>query len=498
MRRSRRYDDLDTTPDGPTAPRTPLRGSVPWKPEPYQRKAVKWLLERGAAGLFLDPGLGKTSITLAATSVLRGQQVIKGILIIAPRRPMYLVWPKERDKWTDFNHLDLVILHGKGKEERLRSKSDVYMINPEGLRWLFRTLGSDPSRWPFDTLAIDESTKFKNTRTQRFKELKGHLTSFRRRYILTGSPAPNGLEDLFGQMYVLDQGRSLGRYITHYRNEFFNSGGYGGYTHYLKEGADELIYDRIAPLVLRMDEKDYLQLPPLIIAEPRVVELPPEARAAYDHLEEHFKLDLADGTVRAANAAAASGKLRQLANGGIYNDAVPGLNRLTTVIHHEKDEALVDLLEELEGQPTLVAYEFNHDLARVKLALKAAGFGDVPHVGGGVSDKTADQIERDWNDGKLPVLLGQPQSISHGLNLQGKGRALIWYALTWNLEDHDQFIKRIHRKGQKKRVFVHYIVAKDTIDEVMMTALKRKTRTQRALLDALRERYLPPGRPGRR
>lgn len=439
-------------------------------------------------------GLGKTSITLAAISILRAQQLIKGALIIVPRRPMYLVWPKEAVKWKDFNHLKLTILHGKHKERNLRSKADVYLINPEGLRWLFRTLGSNPDRWPFDLLGVDESSRFKNTKTQRFKELRAHLTSFRRRYILTGSPAPNGLQDLFGQILILDLGKALGRYITHYRNEFFNSGGYGGYTYYLKEGADEEIYQRIAPLVLRMDEKDYLDLPPLVIAPPHYVELPAEARRMYDHLEEHFKLNLVNGTVKASNAATATVKLRQLANGGIYHDKVPGTTRLTTQIHHEKDEVLVELLEELEGQPTLVAYEFDHDLIRIKTALKTAGFGDVPHVGGGVSDKRAFEIEEEWNAGQLPVLIGHPQSISHGLNLQGTGRALIWYALTWNLEDHDQFIKRIHRQGQTKRVFVHYLVARNTIDEAMMLALKRKTKTQRALLDALRAYYLPSPR----
>lgn len=408
---------------------------------------------------------------------------------------MYMVWPKEIKKWNDFKHLKCTILHGKDKDRNLkRGDADIYLMNPEGLRWLFRALGPKPERWPFDILGIDESSKFKHTKTQRFKELKDQLPKFRRRYILTGSPAPNGLEDLFGQVYCLDLGRALGRYITHYRDEFFDAGGYGGYSYYLKQGAEQQIYKRIAPLVLRMDEKDYLDLPPLIKSN-HYVQLPDEAQKIYNELETDFKISLEYGEVRAANAATATIKLRQVANGGVYHDAVPGERRTSAALHDAKTEILLDLLDELEGQPTFVTYEFKHELDRIRKALKPQ-FGDVPYIGGGVSDKRALEIEEEWNAGQLPVVIVNPQSAAHGLNMQKAGRAIIWYALTWDLELHDQMIKRIHRQGQTKRVFIHYVIARGTVDEALMSALQRKTRTQKGLLDALRLYYLPGGGKG--
>jgi SNF2 family DNA or RNA helicase len=443
--------------------------------------------------LFLDPGLGKTSITLAALDTLREQKLMRGALVIAPLRPCYLVWPEEIKKWADFNHLRTAILHGSRKEEALRSRADLYLINPEGLRWLFQKVGTLRSdAWPFDVLVVDESTKFKHTNTQRFKELRAPLAKFRRRYILTGTPAPNGLMDLFGQIYLLDLGHALGQYITHYRMKYFNAGGFGGYEWFLKKGADKLIYDRIAPLVLRMDQKDYLELPPLIETD-HWVELPPEALRVYSDLEVKFIAELNSGKVKAATAGAAVTKLRQVANGGVYLDEVVNGKRRSEHLHDAKTDMLVELLEELSGQPTLVAYEFEHDLDRIKLALKREGFGDVPHLGGGVSAARAKAIADDWNAGKLPVLLGHPQSIAHGLNLQKTGRAVIWYSLTWDLELYDQFVRRIWRQGQTSRVFVHRILARDTVDVAVLAAIGAKAKVQGALLDALRK-YYPPRR----
>lgn len=453
-------------------------------------RAVKWLLERGAAGLFLDPGLGKTSITLAALDVLREKGLMRGALVIAPLRPCYLVWPAEVQKWADFAHLKVAILHGPKKEEALRSRADIYVINPEGLRWLFLKIGLGRDNWPFDVLVVDESTKFKHTNTQRFKELREPLRRFRRRYILTGTPAPNGLMDLFGQIYLLDLGNALGQYITHFRTKFFNSGGYGGYEWFLKAGADKEIYDRIAPLVLRMDQKDYLELPPLIEVD-HWVDLPAPAMRVYVDLETRFVADLESGKIKAATAGAATTKLRQIANGGIYLDEVVNGKRRAEHLHATKTDALIELLEKLSGQPTLVAYEFEHDLARIKNDLKREGFGDVPHLGGGVPMRTAMRVAEDWNAGKLPVLLGQPQSIAHGLNLQKTGRAVIWYSLTWDLELYDQFVRRVWRQGQTSRVFVYRILARKTIDEAVLAAIRAKTKTQGALLNALRSYYKP-------
>lgn len=488
-----RFEGLAIEQSGSTALTERKRGSLRWRPKPYMRKAVKFAIERGAAGLLLSPGLGKTSISLAVSSLLLEQKLARGVLVVAPLRPVYLVWPAELEKWADFGHLRFEILHGPDKTRALKRDAHIYLINYEGLRWLFTQLGSNPESWPFDILILDESSKVKNTRTQRFKNLREHLPQFRRRYILTGSPAPNGLIDLFGQIYCLDLGRALGRYVTHYRTSFFLPTGYGGYTWVPAPGADKKIQKAIAPLVLRMDEKDYLDLPPLIEAN-HFVELPKSAREVYDKVEEEFLIELESGSITVQSAATATIKLQQIANGGAYLDSKPGRYRETAHLHDAKTECLIDLLEELEKQPTLVAYAFEHDLQRLRPALRKAGFGDVPHLGGGVSPREAQRTVDRWNAGELPVLLGHPQSVAHGLNLQQTGRAVIWYALTWDLEQTDQFLRRIYRQGQTGRVFLHRIIARKTVDEAILAALGRKDRTQRALLDALRAYYRPRGR----
>lgn len=460
-----------------------------YDPHPYQRKAIKFMIERACAGLFLDPGLGKTSITLAAFKLLKSQNMVDRALVIAPLRPARSVWPGEKDKWEDFNHLKVNVLHGSDKLDLFAQEADVDVINPEGLPWLFETTKKTRD-WPWQMLVIDESTRFKHTSTQRFKELKPHLGRFRRRYILTGSPAPNGLLDLFGQIYLLDQGNALGRFITHYRMSFFDSTGYGGYTWVPKDDAESRIYKKLGPLVLRMDATDHLDLPPLIYNKVEV-DLPPDARKAYDTMDELLIAAINDETVTAANLAAASIKCRQIANGGIYLDSLGtdfarrravARSRRWRNIHDSKTEAVAELVEELNGKPALIAYEFQHDLERLRAALGK----DVPHLGGGVSAVQQAKIEKAWNAGELPILLAQPQSVAHGLNLQGVGAAVIWHSLTWDLENYEQLIRRIWRQGQRDRVVVHHVVARDTVDAAIMGALRSKDRTQRALLGALK------------
>ena len=447
-----------------------------YDPHAYQRKAIKFGVERACAGFFLDPGLGKTSIMYAVFKILKKAGMVSRALVIAPLRPARSVWPGEASKWDDFAGLKVQVLHGSDKGELLRSKADVDVINPEGLPWLFRQVSKN--EWPWQMLIIDESTRFKHTNTQRFKELKPVLDWFRRRYILTGSPAPNGLLDLFGQVFILDLGNAFGRYITNYRMEYFDATGFGGYTWQPKHGAEGRIYKKLAPLVLRMDAADYLKLPPLV-NNTVDVELQPDARKVYDTMEELLISAVEDETVTAANLAAASIKCRQIANGGIYKDDHAGW----VDIHDAKTEAVAELVEELNGKPALIAYEFKHDLARLRAALGQ----DVPHLGGGATGKQQAAIEAAWNAGKLPVLFAQPQSVAHGLNLQGTGAAVIWHSLTHNLEDYEQLVRRIWRQGQKERVVVHHIVAKNTVDVAIMRALRSKDRTQRALLSALRD-----------
>lgn len=474
----------------------PLLGSPQkWKPRPYMKKAVKFLLEHAAAGLFLDPGLGKTAITLAAIKFLKEQGVLDRVLVIAPLRPCYSVWPAEIKKWKDFRQLTYEILHGPKKDEALEREADIYIINPEGLPWLLGTKKNGNQvdvttfrEHGFDTLVVDELSKFKSTRTSRFKMIKKILGLFARRWGLTGSPASNGLMDLFGQCYVLDEGRSLGKYITRYRMDYFYQ--VDQYLWVPQPGAEEQIYERLAPLVLRMSADDYLELPRLLENNIRV-EIPDKAMKIYSKLEDDLIAQVENHTVVATNAASASTKCRQVASGGIYVDPeieelikIPKGKRKWVDLHTAKVDALAELVDELQGSPLLVAYDFKHDLERIRERLGR----DVPYIGGGVSTKKSTQLEREWNMGMIPVLLAHPASVAHGLNLQESGRHVCWHSLTWDYELYDQFIRRVYRQGNKSsNVTVHHILARDTIDEAILGALRGKKKGQDALFDALRE-----------
>ena len=463
-----------------------------WVPHPYQKKAVKFMIERACAGLLLDPGLGKSSISLAAFKLLKTRKMVRKMLVIAPLRPAQSTWPGEAAKWDEFQGLSVKVLHGPDKTYENILAADISVINHEGLAWLFSAVAGKP--WPWQMLVVDESTRLKATNTLRFKTLKPHLDKFARRYILTGTPAPNGLLDLFGQVYLLDLGNALTPYVTKYRTTFFNPTGYGGYTWVPKEDAEERIYRLLKPLVLRMAAEDYLDLPPLVFNRVEVT-LPPAAQRIYDEMEALMVAEIKGEKVTAVNAATASGKCRQIANGGLYRvgDAVrnpstgemelPDREYLT--LHDAKTEAVQEIVEELSGTPAFVMYEFDHDRERLQKA-----FPGAPFIGGGVSRKRFAEIERDWNAGKIPVLLAQPASVAHGLNLQGTRAHIIKHSLIWDLEADEQFIRRIWRQGQKERVIVHSIVAKGTVDEVVLRALSRKDRTQKALLTALKEAYV--------
>lgn len=459
-----------TTPKKPSKPL-----SVAWKPLAHQKKAVTFLLKQNAAGLFLDPGLGKTSIVLKAIQMVKKAGMPARTLIIAPLRVCYMVWPKEQQKWSDFHDLKIVLLHGKDKQRNLETEADIYVINPEGLPWLmqdnrFRTLDAD-------ILVVDESSKFKRTSTQRFKLIRPVLPRFARRWILTGSPAPNGLMDLFGQVYILDLGRSLGQFITHFRRCYFVPTGYGGFDWKLQAGAQRRIEAQIKPLVLRMEAEDYIALPAEIVDD-IFIELPGGARETYQQMEKDFITAIKTGKVMASNAAVASGKCCQIANGGIYDEMGNA-----TDLHEAKVDAVEEIVEELQGVPCLVGYEFGHDLKRL---LKRFG-PKTPYLGGGVSPKRALEIEAEWNAGNIPVLFGQPASMGHGLNFQESGNHIIWHSLPWNFELYDQFIRRIRRQGSKHaKVFNHRLIAADTIDEAKIISLGSKHGTQKSLMDALK------------
>ena len=469
-----------------------------WKPHDYQVRGVEHLVQRGSAALFMDPGLGKTSISLTALKVIKRSDLGKRCLVVAPLRVATEVWTAEVAKWADFEGLRVEVLHGPHKDAALERDADIYTINPEGLSWLL-------SRRRFaklhpDTLVVDESTKFKNTRSLRFKLLKTVLGKFRRRWILTGTPSPNGLEDLFGQIFILDQGRALGSFITHFRNKYFVPSvvckveGKDGKSHTVNdwvpaEGAAEKISEAIAPYVLRLSADDYLKLPKLI-KNVVPVTLPPSARKIYETLQEEMFAEMDDGGLAVAmSKASATMKCRQVANGGLYKqfdaDDQPVLKKGEwSKIHDAKTEAVLDIVEELQGAPVLVAYEFAHDLARLREALGA----NTPCICGGLPDKKLHEIITAWNAGEIPVLLAQPAAMSHGLNMQESCRHVIIHSLTWDLEIHDQFIKRVWRQGNTaSSVVLHYLVAKDTVDEAILDTLNVKSHDQKALMACIQK-----------
>lgn len=467
---------------------------------------MKFLLQQSAAALFLDPGLGKTSISLGALKIKFAKKLVNKVLIIAPVRVCHLVWPKELEKWKDFHGLKMEVLHGKDKEEALKRKAQIYVINPEGLDWLLgttkeRTVGKDGKTrvkvtanlklfksYGFDGLIIDELSKFKNTDTLRFKAFKQVLHFFKFRWGLTGSPAANGLMGLFGQCFMLDQGRTFGPYITKYRNDYFLKSA-NGFGWVLQKGAESRIYKRVEPLALRMAAEDYLDMPKLIDND-IIVELPEAAMKIYRQLQDDLISKIEDKLVTAATSGVAAMKCGQVANGAVYLDqeieALVRLpkskNREFLVLHDEKIDALSDLIDELQGNPLLVAYEFQHDLARLKKK-----FGDdIPYIGKGVSTARLKQVERDWNAGKIEVLYGHPQSMAHGLNLQEIGNHICWFGLTHDYELYDQFIRRILRQGNKhKSVNNHRIIAKDTVDENKIYSVTTKDKGQSAFFTAL-------------
>lgn len=466
---------------------SPTPGAERWVPADYQKVGVKWLIAHPEAALLWDPGLRKTSTSLAAFMALRKAGAADKALVVAPLRPAGMVWSKtgELGKWADFAGLSVSLIHGapRQREEALAADADLYVINYDGLSWLGegRRL-ADLCRRGVDLLICDELSKLKHTRTKRFRALRPFLGRFKRRWGLTGSPCSNGLMDLFGQVYTLDLGRRLGQYITHYRFQYFDACGYKGYEWKPKPAAEKQIYAKLKDLALSMRAEDHLDLPELV-EENLWVSLPEKAQKAYDELEEELITALDEGAVVAANAAVASAKCRQVASGGVYlEDGADATKRQSVFLHDEKTDALKDLVEELQGSPLLVAYEFHHDLDRIRGVLGKK----VPAINGGTSMHESAALIAKWNRGELPVLCGHPQAMGHGLNLQEYGHHVCWYTLTWNYELYDQLNRRLYRSGQKNRVVVHRILARKTVDEAVAKALLTKGRGQDALLEALK------------
>jgi hypothetical protein len=380
-------------------------------------------------GVLLEPGFGKTRCALEAFARLRRAGKVRTMLVVAPLKPLYHVWRQEAAKWG--YSFKFAFLHGPAKALTLHDsdRADIYLINYEGLPWL-----CEQSGWHFDVFCADELTKLKHHNTNRFKALKPFLSAadgyMTRHWGLTGSAGASGLLHLWGQMYVLDQGEALGRYVTHYRNKYFYQSGYGGYTWTPFDGADRLIFDRIRGLVIRFTDPD-LKLPKLEVMDPVAVELPAKAQRVYAEMEAEQIALLERGEIVAGNAAAVTIKLRQMVAGAVYD-----AEHVAHHVHDAKLDALVELLDQLDGQPALIAYEFRHELEAFRRK-----FGkDIPALYGRQDEDEAGKFIAQWNEGKLPYLFVQSSSNPYGLNLQNYGRAVIWYTLTYGLEFYEQLL----------------------------------------------------------
>ncbi len=441
---------------------------------PYQEYSKDWILDHPYCALFLDMGLGKSLTTLTAIDeLLNTFEVIENVLVIAPLSVAEKTWSDEIEKWDHLNHLSFSKVLGSQKQRlaALAKKADVYLINRENVEWLVDYYRKD---WPFKTVIIDESSSFKSPSAKRFKALRKVRPMIERLVELTGTPSPNNLMDLWSQIYLLDQGERLGKTITAFRNHYFTPASQNGHIVYswaLLPGAEEAIYKKISDICVSMKAKDYLKLPPRTnnVIE---VELSDVDWKKYKELERHYVLELEESDVVASNAATLSNKLLQMANGCIYDE-----NGEAKQIHEKKLDALERIIEEAQGQPVLVFYQYKHDLARIRERFKQAKVLDV----------SAGDIKK-WNEGKIPVLLAHPQSAGHGLNLQAGGHIIVWFGLTWSLEFYQQANARLDRQGQQNPVIVHHLVAKGTIDEDVMKALETKEVGQEALMVAVKAR----------
>lgn len=459
--------------------------SIPYTPRPYMEAAIQFALERHGSGLMLDPGLGKTGISLAIITILKMQAEVRRVLVVAPLRVAKATWINEGKKWTDFEHLKIVSACELDPSSRenicLDHKIDVVTINPESLHKILEHRRFDDMH--FDLLIIDESTKFKDTTTMRFKALKKKLTSFKRRIILTGTPVPNGLQDLFGQMYIVDFGEALGKFITHFRMHYMYQRPGDMYSYYIRPGAEEVIYEKVKPSLMRLQAKHHLEMPELIdnIIE---VDLPERIMKTYKELDDEFITSIEGQQVAVFNPAALGTKLRQFANGFLYfeDPENPEAGRQTIPVHDHKLDALSELVESMQGRPLLLGYEFQADADRIM-----ARFPGAVNLG---KSKNVAKVIDDFNYGLIPLLLGHPASVGHGLNLQEKCHDVAWFGDPWDLELYQQFIARVWRQGQMNPVVtVHHLVARGTRDTKVAAALAEKDRTQesfnRAILSAI-------------
>lgn len=441
-----------------------------YEPHEYQEYATNFILSHPIAAILLEMGLGKSVITLTAIFDLTLDSfLIRKVLVIAPLRVARDTWPAEIEKWDHLNGLTYSVAIGSEAQRKaaLLQRAQVYLINRENVDWLINDSGIP---FDYDMVVIDELSSFKSHTSKRFRALRKVRPNVKRIVGLTGTPSSNGLMDLWAEIGILDMGQRLGRYISHFRNAYFVPDKRNQqiiFTYKPKPGAEEAIYRLISDITISMKNTDYLKLPDLVINEIPVL-LSEDERQQYEIMRSEMVLSIKGKEIDAVNAAALSNKLLQMANGAVY-DGNGGVIR----IHDRKLDALEDIIEAANGKPVLIAYWYKHDLERIMERFPA------------IQLDNAESIKR-WNDGEIPVAVIHPASAGHGLNLQAGGSCLVWFGLTWSLELYQQTNARLWRQGQKDTVIIHHIVAKDTIDEQVMKTLKRKDKTQTALIDAVK------------
>ena len=438
----------------------------------YQNYAKDFILAHKVSALFLDCGLGKTITTLTAINELMYDSFeISKVLIIAPLRVAQSTWKDEIEKWDHLNLLRYSIAVGDEKErlKALKQNSDIYIINRENVDWLVTKSGID---FNFNMLIIDELSSFKSHTSKRFKSLLKIRPYFERVVGLTGTPSSNGLMDLWAEFRVLDLGERLGRYITHYRNEYFLPDKRNGaviFSYKPQPNAEERIYRRLADMTISMKSTEYLKMPELILNELEI-NLDEEDQMKYKKFKKEMVMTIQEKEIDAINAASLSNKLIQLANGSIYDE-----DKKFYEVHNKKLDKLEEIIESANGKPVLVAYWFKADKERIEKRFKVREI------------KTADDIKQ-WNKGMIDLALIHPASAGHGLNLQSGGSTLVWFSLTWSLELYQQTNARLYRQGQKDTVVIHHLIIKNTIDEDIMKSLKRKDKTQESLMKAVKAR----------
>ena len=438
-------------------------------PHEYQRHAIKWILEKPRCGLFLGMGLGKTVTTLTALDwLINADLSVTDVLVVAPKRVVTDTWATECEKWNHLHDLRVVPIVGtpKQRKEAVAREADIHLVSRDNIKWLVDFLGK---KWSYDALVLDELSSFKNPQAARFKALKKVAPRCDRVIGLTGTPAPNGYTDLWSQMYLLDSGDRLGKTLGDFRREYCTAIQFPSFTDYkVNTEKARLIDSRIADICMSMTADDYLKLPPVMYRTVKVA-LPDKAKKYYKEMLHTAVLEMGDDLIVGMTAATVLGKCLQIASGAVYSNEGDVYE-----IHEEKLDALEQIVEEAQGEPILLFYNFKFDLERLKLRFPQSR----------VLEDSEDI--KAWNNGKISLLMAHPASCGHGLNLQRGGHIIVWYGLTWSLELYQQANARLNRQGQEKPVMIYHIVAKDTAEERVLQALNAKATTQNKLIECVK------------